>query len=164
MASMVSKGHNKKFSNVLWIGFLTGTLDALGAIIWNYKIKAAIIFKFIASGAFGKAAFSGGTDMVLWGVFFHYIIAYSFTAIFFLMYPSFISVIKNKYLIGILFAIITWLITNLLVVPLSRIGWRPMGFSGIIIGVVILIFAIGLPVALIADKLYSSLGSKGKSF
>ena len=111
-----------------------------------------MVFKFIASGAFGKAAFKNGPDMVLWGLFFHYIIAYSFTAVFYIMYPFFIGILKNKYMTAVVFALITWLITNLLVIPLSRIGWRPMEAGFIITGFVILIFTIGLPVVLIADK------------
>ena len=143
-----------KFTTILWLGLLTGTLDGLAAIIWGHNTKTTTIFKFIASGVFGTAAFKGGTDMVLWGISFHYIIAFSFTAVFFVIYPSFISNLKNKYFTAIIFAIITWLITNLLVVPLSRIGWRPMDINSIIIGLTILIFTIGLPITLVANEYY----------
>jgi hypothetical protein len=145
-----------KFTTILWLGLLTGTLDGLAAIIWGHNTKATTIFKFIASGMFGAAAFKGGTVMVLWGILFHYIIAFAFTAAFFVIYPSFISALKNKYLTAIIFALITWLITNLLVVPLSLIGWRPIDINSIIIGIVILIFTIGLPIAFVANKYYLS--------
>ncbi len=145
---------NHAFANIVLIGFLTGTLDAIAACIWNYKVSPLVIFKFIASGVFGKAAFTGGAGMVAWGLFFHYFIAFSFSAVFYLLYPAFIRLIKDKYITAIIFALITWLITNLLVVPLSRIGWKPMGMTGILIGFGILIFTIGLPIALIADKAY----------
>jgi len=68
MSATSSKKHNSSFVNILWIGLLTGTLDIIGAMIWAGKTNAAPIFKYIASGEFGKAAFDGGTGMVLWGV------------------------------------------------------------------------------------------------
>jgi hypothetical protein len=156
MKIIENKTNIESLKAIVQIGLLTGTLDALGATIWNYQTPPATIFKFIASGVFGKQAFSGGTDMVLWGLFFHYLIAFSFTAAFYAMYPSFVRALKNKYVTGIVFAMVTWLITNLAVVPLSRIGWRPMEVDSILTGFVILIFTIGLPIALIADNLYSA--------
>lgn len=146
----------RKFTPIIWIGLIAGTLDALAALLWNYNTSPAVIFKFIASGAFGKAAFAGGAAMVLWGVFFHFLIAYSFTAVFYLMYVSFISTLRNKYIIAIVFALITWIITNLVIVPVSQIGWHAMNISSILIGFGILIFTIGLPIALISDKIYAS--------
>ncbi len=145
---------NHAFANILLIGLLTGTLDAIAACIWNYKVSPLVIFKFIASGVFGKAAFDGGAGMVAWGLLFHYFIAFSFSAVFYLLYPTVIRLIKDKYTAAIIFALITWLITNLLIVPLSQIGWKPMGIKGILIGFGILIFTIGLPISLIADRVY----------
>ena len=68
-----------KFVTVLQSCLLTGTLDAFVAILISYKIPPAVIFKFIASGWFGREAMSGGTSMVLWGLIFHYLIAAYFT-------------------------------------------------------------------------------------
>lgn len=143
-----------KFATIVLTGLLAGTLDAIGAFAWNYPTSPLKVFKFIASGAFGKAAFAGGTNMVLWGILFHYIIALSFSAVLFLMYPSFISKLRNKYVTAIVFALITWAITTLIIVPLSCIGWRPLHLKGVLIGFGILIFTIGLPVVLIADRFY----------
>lgn len=148
------KKPKQTFVNILLLGLLTGTLDAIAACIWSHKVSPLVIFKFIASGVFGKAAFAGGAGMVAWGLLFHYFIAFSFSAVFYLLYPAFIRLIKDKYITAIVFALITWLITNLLIVPLSRIGWKPMGIAGILIGFGILIFTIGLPIALIGDRVY----------
>ena len=150
--------YNKKQPSILitlfWLGLLTGTLDGLAAIIWGHKTRAVIIFQYIASGVFGSAAFKGGTTMVLWGIFFHYVIAYSVTVVLFITYPGFISTFRNKYFVAVAFALITWVFTNLLIVPLSQIGFGPMHAGGIIIGFLILILTIGLPIALVADRYY----------
>jgi hypothetical protein len=148
----IKSNGNRPFSNILWIGFLTGTLDAIGAILWAYKLGPVIVFQFIASGAFGKAAFQGGMSMVWWGIFFHYFIAYSFTAILYVAYPSFYKFFRNKYLIGLEYGLITWIIMNFIVVPLSKIGFQPIHHVlPILIGIGILIICVGMPVALIAD-------------
>jgi hypothetical protein len=146
--------HNKTFLLILMIGLLTGTLDGIGALAWNYKTNAAIIFDFIASGYFGKAAYAGGNTMVLWGLFFHYLIAYIFTVIFYLSYPLFKSIFNNKYLIAVEIGLITWFAMNMIVIPLSKIGHKPFQFANIIIGILILIICIGMPIALIADRQY----------
>ena len=151
IGKMENKKEPRKYSVIVFVGLLTSTLDAMAAIISAHKIPAASIFKFIASGVFGKAAFEGGTGMVIAGIFFHYLIASSITVVLFLLYPKFITFLKNKYVVAVVFALLAWVITNLVIVPLSRIGWRPMQVDGIVTGFIILIITIGLPIALIAD-------------
>jgi len=146
-----NKKQQGKYTVIALTGLLTSTLDAVAAVISAHKMPAATVFKFIASGVFGKAAFDGGFEMVGAGIFFHYSIAFSITAVLFVMYPMFISFLKNKYLVAVVFALIPWVITHLMIVPLSRIGWSPMEVGGIVIGIVILIITIGLPIVLIAD-------------
>jgi hypothetical protein len=81
-------------------------------------------------------------------------IAKNMLVLFFVMYPMFISFLKNKYVVAVVFALITWVITHLVIVPLSRIGWSHMEIGGIAIGIGILIITIGLPIALIADRYF----------
>ena len=135
---------------------LTGTLDAMAALIISYKIPPATIFKFIASGWFGVSAFKGGTDMVVWGILFHYLIAALFTVVCFLLYPAVTRVLKNKYLTGIIYGLVIWLIMNYLVLPYTNIhrSNAHINIAGLIKGIGALIICIGLPVALIADKHY----------
>ncbi|WP_295712947.1 hypothetical protein [Mucilaginibacter sp.] len=157
-AKNIKPQQNDAILTILWLCFLTGTLDGIAAIIWNYftngSIHADIIFKFIASGVFGKAAFNGGAEMVLAGVIFHYLIAFLFTAVFYPLYPICDKLLRNKYLIAIFYGVITWLVMNLAVVPLSKIGFHPIKVQVALTGIIILIICIGLPIALIADKKY----------
>jgi ABC-type multidrug transport system permease subunit len=145
---------NKVLLNILWIGLLTGTLDGLAALILNYKISPAIVFKFIASGVFGKVAFKGGNEMVASGIVFHYLIAIMFTNAFYLLYPFFKRLFHNAYVIAVAYGCMAWIIMNLLVVPVSKIGLHPIKTPVILIGVAVLIICIGLPIALIADRHY----------
>ncbi|MDN5287800.1 MAG: hypothetical protein JWR38_4074 [Mucilaginibacter sp.] len=148
------RSKSKILLTILWIGLITGTLDGLSALILNYKVSPAIIFKFIASGVFGEAAFKGGYEMVVSGVIFHYLIALAFTYAFYLLYPFFKKMLLNEYLVAVVYGVTAWLIMNLMVVPVSKIGFHPIKTETILTGILVLIICIGLPIALIADKHY----------
>ena len=143
-----------KFVTVLQTCLLTGTLDALAAILISYKIPPAVIFKFIASGWFGREAMSGGTSMVLYGLIFHYLIAAFFTVTLFWLYPQIIKLVKNKYLAGILYGLVIWVIMNYIVLPMTNIpkSHGRLELISLLKGISALIICIGLPVALIADN------------
>lgn len=141
--------------NILFTGFIAGTLDGLAAMLLNYKLNPALIFKFIASGAFGPAAFAGGAEMIVAGVLFHYIIAFAFCAAFYLAYPFFLNGLRNKYAVAFIYGIAAWIVMNLGVVPHSKITMKPgyhIPVSTILTGMATLIICIGLPVVLIADR------------
>ena len=56
--------------NILFSGLIAGTLDISAAILFLANGNAAGVLKYIASGAFGKDAFTGGDEMLAWGVLF----------------------------------------------------------------------------------------------
>ena len=143
---------------IILTGLLAGTLDAIAAIV-VYQASPAPLFKFIASGAFGAGkAFSGGDIMIVWGVFFHYFIALSWTLLFFLIYPTLPWLRKNKYIAGLLYGIFVWVMMNRVVIPLSEIPQRPFDLKGALIGMSILMVAIGLPISILTHRYYSRKG------
>lgn len=144
---------------ILVAGFLAGTLDAIAAII-VYQANPISMFKFIASGAFGAGrAFSAGSIMVFWGILFHYIIAYVWTVVFFFLYPTFSFMRKNKYIIGLAYGIVVWIVMNRVVIPLSEISQRPFNIRGALIGTSILMVAIGLPISILTNRYYARKGT-----
>ena len=94
-------------------GLLAGTLDILCASVQFYirtgKNPAAVL-KFIASGIFGKAAITGGTEMALLGLLFHFIIAFTWTIIFFFFYPQISHIAKSKMIAGLLYGLFIYTI------------------------------------------------------
>jgi hypothetical protein len=146
---------------ILATGLLAGLLDGLAAII-QYSIKVgknpANIFKFIASGVFGKEAFAGGDTMVLYGLLFHFLIAGLFTAFFFLVFPKIKWLGENKVAAGILYGIFVWTVMNMLVLPLSNTRPLPFYAGKALVAVLILIACVGLPLSLIANKYYRKNG------
>ncbi len=151
---------------ILSAGFLVGTLDILSAFV-DYYIATGnnplFVLKYIASGAFGESAFTGGSGMMLIGLVFHYCFAFFFTILFFWLYPRIDFLSRNKIITGIVYGIFIWMIMNLVVVQLCKAphaSIREMKAEKILKSAVILIVMIGLPLSFIAGKYY--LNNPGK--
>lgn len=141
---------------ILLAGFVAGLLDITAAIVILAKGNAAGTFKFIASGAFGKAAFEGGADMVAWGVFFHFFIAMSWAALYFLIYPKLAFLKKNCWVSGLFFGLVVWLVMNRLVLPLTQAPQAEFEWTSAMRGMAILVVCIGMPIAWLAERFFDS--------
>jgi hypothetical protein len=149
--------HDKSLASAIIVaGMVVGTLDLSAAIIQTIIMggNPLKMLQYIASGILGPDSFKGGIKYSILGVFIHYCIAFSWTIIFYLLYPKIKGMAVNKLLTGILYGIIVWLVMNRLVIPLSRIPERPFNPTNAIIGLGILIIAIGIPLSLMAGKYY----------
>jgi hypothetical protein len=156
----MSNRRKSKFITILLTCLLTGTLDAIAALLISYKIPPAVIFKFIASGWFGKQAMSGGIAMVLWGLIFHYLIATIFSVILFQLYPGAIRILKNRYFTGIIYGLLIWVVMNYVVLPFTNIPHvrGHINVIGLIKGIAALIICVGVPIALMAENFYKNPG------
>jgi uncharacterized membrane protein YagU involved in acid resistance len=151
--------HNTRplLRTIAWVGLLTGSLDILSAFLHVYIVRGTspeIVLRFIASAAIGKAAFAGGWEMALLGLLFHFIIAYSFTILFFLLYPYVKFMSKNIVLTAIVYGIFIFVVMNLLVLPLTKVPRSNFQFDKAALATGILIVAIGLPLSFFARKFY----------
>jgi hypothetical protein len=136
-------------------GMLAGTLDALAAMALTYFVydrNPKGVFKYIASGVFGKEAFSGDWDMVFFGLIFHFLIAMTWALFFFLLYPKIPALSRNKFATGMGYGIVIWLVMNLAILPLSNVPPGSIGLSAAITGIVILMIAVGLPIVMVVHK------------
>jgi hypothetical protein len=133
---------------------LVGTLDISDAFIFYglRSVTPARILQGIASGALGRPAFGMGLRSALLGLFFHFFIAFSATIIFFLASRQF-PVARHPLFFGTLFGIALYGVMNYIILPLSKIGWRPTPpLVPLINGIAALIFCIGIPLAFIARR------------
>lgn len=157
---MGKKTHQfEKLKTIVLSGFFAGTLDIAAAIgiyaVILDKTTAMRILQSIASGVFGKSAFAGGIETALYGLFFHYIIATSWAASYFFLFPTISFLRKQKIISGLLYGIVVWLIMNTIVLPLSNVTQVQFTMQGVFIGVGILMVCIGLPISLITHRYYS---------
>jgi hypothetical protein len=143
---------------IIGTGLFAGILDGVAAELLYFISggkNPSIVFQYIASGVFGKEAFSGGTLMVVLGVAFHLFIASSWTFIFFLVYPRLPVLSRKKILGGIVYGLALWLAMNLVVLPLSHVRQLPFDAMRALTGIVVLMVAVGLPVSLSAHRFFS---------
>lgn len=149
-----------KSGTIFLSGLIAGTLDILAALIIYdlilQKTTSIKILQSIASGIFKKEAYSGGSQMALYGLLLHYFIALIFAWFYFTIYPYFNFLKKNTVLSGILYGIFVWIIMNLVVLPtvFPSLPEKHLDFP-LILSMLILIFCIGIPIALITKKHYS---------
>ncbi|MBO9200653.1 MULTISPECIES: hypothetical protein [Niastella] len=148
---------NSLVKTIAWVGLLAGSLDIMSACLQAYLMRGTtpiIVLQYIASGAFGKVAFSGGWLMPLLGLLFHYIIAYSFTTLFFIIYPSIKFFSKNIVLTAIIYGIFIFIAMNMVVLRFTKVPPITFHLDKAMMATGILIVAIGLPVAYFARKYY----------
>jgi hypothetical protein len=155
-ASSIIHSKPSPLSTILLAGLIAGILDGSAASI-QFMINSggkspAIVFKYISSALLGKEAYAGGTGMVILGIFLHILIATIFAGIFYLLYKNVNWISNNILLSGIIYGILVWVAMNRVVVPLSKIP-RPKSFdlTKASIAMLILIFCIGIPIALITQ-------------
>jgi uncharacterized membrane protein YagU involved in acid resistance len=145
------------WKTIVLAGLLVGSLDIIAAFV-NFYSKTGkdplIVLKYIASAIFGKEAYSGGNIMAVVGLLLHFLIAFIWTAFFFLIYPKFRFLSVNRILTGILCGIFIWFVMSHAVVPMSKASGGAFNLKQAIIDVLILIGAIGLPLSFIAHKYY----------
>ena len=144
---------------IILTGLVAGTMDIVTATSWftirtgNNPVR---VLEYISSAAFDKdLAYSGNILMIFLGLLFHYLIAYSWTFLFYLAYPRIGLLRANKFVVGIGYGIFVWTIMNRVVLPLSRIPAITFDINQASIAASILIVCIGLPISIMASRYYS---------
>lgn len=144
---------------VLLAGLITGTLDILSAFVHfsvvTHGQPVSKILVYISSGVFGKAAFSGEPAMAWWGLLFHYLIALTWSFVFFVIYPKIPGLSKHPVATGLVYGLLVWCVMNLVVLPLSQVPHGPLRLVNSVINILILMAMIGLPLSFIARKYYT---------
>lgn len=144
-----------KIKTIFLAGLVAGLLDGMAAVVFLGKMNYSGVFKFVASGLFGKSAFEGGNEMVIYGIIIHLLIAMTFAFFYYFSFSKISFFSKNKIIGGLLFGLLVWLIMNLLILPFTNIPHSSIILIGAIKNILILMFCIGLPISLIMQKQYT---------
>ena len=140
------------------ITLIAGTLDIMAAFIHSYltdNVRPSTVLKYIASGLFGTKAFDSSVEMLMVGLAVHYTIAFSCTACFFGLYPKWSLLRKSIFLNSVLIAVIAWLVTTQVIIPLSRATQGEGDFLDTSLTIAILIICVGLPIAYSAKQYFN---------
>jgi hypothetical protein len=136
---------------------VAGTLDISSAFLHYYYKTGKNPFKvlnYVAGGIFGKEAFTGGNGMAVTGLLLHYFIALCWTVLFFFLYPALISRMRSTVLTGLVYGIFVWAFMNFVVVRLSALPQPPFVLSNAVVAMLIIMFAVGIPLSIIISKYY----------
>jgi hypothetical protein len=133
-------------------GLIAGILDISSAIIALHSRGwgPVRVFQSVASGAFGKASYQGGWKTALAGLGFHFLIAFTAAAVYYLASRKLRFLVASPVIWGLVYGLCVWAFMNYLVLPLSVIGHSnpPITWQAILTGVGGHPFLVGLPIAL----------------
>ena len=143
------------FQPIFWGGLIAGTLDICAACLTSW-LRAGVgpvrVLHSVASGLLGAAAFDGGAKTAVLGLALHFLIATGATVVFYLASRKMMFLIERPVTFGLLYGVAVYAFMNFVVLPLSNVARRPIPVSGRIIGVLIIMFCIGLPIALVVRR------------
>jgi hypothetical protein len=140
---------------IFWGGLIAGALDICAAFLtawWRAGIGPVRVLHFVASGLLGPAAFEGGAKTAIVGLVIHFLIATIWTVVFYLASRRWLSLIERPIMFGLLYGIAVYTFMNFVVLPLSLVTRRPITAIGTTIGLLTIMFCIGLPIALIVRR------------
>jgi hypothetical protein len=136
-------------------GLAAALLDAADALV-AYKLafgmSPLVIYQFVASGLLGKAAYSGGAATALVGLGVHCLVAFTSATVFVLASERFPGLRRGAVGWGLAFGVAVFVVMNLVVIPLSRIGASVPSFPLVANGLLAHAFLVGLPIALAARR------------
>jgi hypothetical protein len=141
---------------IFWGGLIAGTLDITGACVVSWFRSGVVpirVFQSVASGLYGPASSQLGWKTAIIGLALHYLIATTWTTIYYLASRKISFLINQPIISGVFYGVFVHYFMTQVVVPLSAIGRRPFNLKGSLIGMTVIIFCIGLPIALIVRKL-----------
>lgn len=145
-----------KTNTIFWTTVIVSILDALAAIVVYgifFQYNPVQIYQFVSSAILGNDAYSGGIPIALLGVFFHTLIAFFSSILFFQLYPH-ISIIRgNSTIVGLLYGLMVWLVMNMIVLPLTKIPAAPFDMVSVL-AIAWHMVLVGWPISFIVSKYY----------
>lgn len=135
------------------LGALTvGVLDGAFAIIRSALrgVPAQRVMQSIAAGLLGRPAYQGGLSTALLGVLLHFFIASMVVLTYFAVSRRIGLLTRHPWICGPLYGLVVFGIMNFIVIPLSAITPGPRSIVRMIPGILIHLFGVGLPAALVA--------------
>lgn len=136
---------------ILWGGLIAGGCDITYAIVSNMMRGGAWdrTLQSVASGWFGRAAFSGGMPMAALGLASHFLIAFIWATLYYAASRALKPLAQRPLIFGPLYGALVYVLMNTVVVPLSAAPFSlPLRLTGLLVHM----FLVGLPIALAVSR------------
>ena len=143
---------SRAYRAIGWAGLLAGSLDITVAFVEaGLEGRSPVsLLQGIAGGLLGMSSFQGGLTTAALGLFFHFLIATTAAAVFYLASRKFKLLVQHAIPSGLLYGVVVYAFMNFIVLPLSAYHTR-IGLPHII-DVAVLMFMVGLPISLMVRK------------
>ena len=133
-----------------------GALDISAAII-NTALHGrgpVLVLQSVAGGLLGRQAYQGGLKTAALGLVLHFLIATTWTTIYYVASNWFRVLAKQPLIYGPLYGIAVYLFMYGVVMRLSALHFKffTQSGTGILTAVLIHIFCVGLPIALVVRR------------
>jgi hypothetical protein len=139
-----------------WAGLLAGSLDITAAFVEaGLEGRSPVsLLQGIAGGLLGMSSFRGGLATAALGAFFHFLIATTASAVFYLASRKLKFLVKHAIPSGLLYGVAVYIFMYYIVLPISayhtKIALPTM--TGLIRDVAVHMFMVGLPISLVVHK------------
>jgi hypothetical protein len=140
---------------ILLGGLSAGVMDITAACISSAVQRGRSplwVLQSVAGGWLGAKTFEGGYQTAALGVLTHFFIATMAAAVYITASLKIPLLTKQPVICGILYGVLVYAVMYAMVLPLSAYHSKPFTQSGIglLIGVLVHMFCVGLPIALVA--------------
>ena len=142
----------RAIDTILYGGLVAGLLEVLqGVAVYALQGRDPMeLLQYIASGAMGSEAFSGGYETAALGTAFNFLIAFVTAAVYYEASRFLPALYKQPLLWGPVFGVGVYMVMNYIVLPLSAVPRSPFSFALLLNGLIGHAFLVGLPIALFA--------------
>ena len=149
-----SLARRSTFKAILYGGLTVGVLDGLAAATLSTLRGGSPtrVFQYVASGLLGRSSFQGGTKTALLGVLLHFVVAFGVATVYYLASRKLPILIQRAIVCGMVYGVLVNFAMQYLVLPLSAVTKGPFSLTGMLQGIVVHIFFVGLPAALMARR------------
>lgn len=145
----------RHFDAIALGGLIAGTLDILAAFAMSWpRVMPSRVLQSIASGLLGRAAYQGGARTAALGLLLHFVIATGAAAVYYVASRRWTVLRRRPVACGLTYGVVVYLVMNLVVVPLSQIGFRMPAWHSAALLIVIHMVCVGLPIALATARAY----------
>ena len=136
---------------IFWGGLLCGILDIVYAFLFFGAvtgIRPERLLQGIAYGLIGRSTYAGGIKTAALGLFLHFVIAYGATTVYYFASRKLQFMVQRAVMAGMLYGVAVHLFMQFIVIPLSRIGPRPVNVGVFVVNAIEHMFLVGLPIAI----------------
>jgi uncharacterized membrane protein YagU involved in acid resistance len=137
---------------VLYGGLAAGAMDLAAAIVSNSLrgIEPVRVMQSISSGLLGDNAYQHGAASASLGILLHFLMMVIIGAIYYVASRRLSVLNERPIVMGVLYGIAVYLVMNFVVLPVSAFPHELLyAPSAVLLGASIMVFCVGLPIALI---------------